>query len=284
MPSLPLSRSSTISLPSSPASTLLMVNPNCPVHNNTSSQEANNDDMFEDDDDEDDEDFFQQRLHPLQMIFIGIIDKIVNLTSHTYFAKLLQVVELPSTFQCCICYQRNDPKQSSIIFRHLSSSTCVVFVINPIIIFRHLSPSTFLCCICNHPNNPKQPSLDIWALLGHNSGNQPDGCKLQATEIDFIANKNRPKKNFYRIVFPVAFALVNAIYWPTYMYLLWSNIWTMLKWWNIDIVFWRQKRQRSNASMRYQLANLHVFAMKQTFKLCLIGWMFCIDNKNMMLK
>ena len=161
MPSLPLSRSSTISLPSSPASTLLLVNPNCPVHNNTSSQEANNDDMFEDDDDEYDEDFFQQRLHPLQMIFVGIIDKIVNLTSHTYFAKLLQVVEFPSTFQCCICYQRNDPKQSSIIFRHLSSSTCVVFVINPIIIFRHLSPSTFLCCICNHPNNPKQPSLDI---------------------------------------------------------------------------------------------------------------------------
>jgi len=109
-----------------------MVNPNCPVHNNNSSQEANNDDMFEDDDDEYDEDFFQQRLHPLQMIFIGIIDKIVNLTSHTYFAKLLQTSEL------------------------------------------------------------------YW---------------------DTTAGINQMDANC-RIVFPVAFALVNAIYWPTYMYLL----------------------------------------------------------------
>ena len=184
---------------------------------------------------------------------------------------------------CCIYNQPNNPKQSSPdIWVHQLG-----YISNQPNNRKQSSSDIWVCqlgYISNHPNNPKQPSSDIWALLGHNSGNQPDGCKLQATEIDFIANKNRPKKNFYRIVFPVAFALVNAIYWPTYMYLLWSNIWTMLKWWNIDIVFWRQKRQRSNASMRYQLANLHVFAMKQTFKLCLIGWMFCIDNKNMMLE
>ena len=65
-PHLPSSsRSSTVSLPSSPASTLLLVNPNCPVHNNNN--DANNDDMFEDEE-EDDENFFLQRLHPLQVI------------------------------------------------------------------------------------------------------------------------------------------------------------------------------------------------------------------------
>ena len=187
MPSFSLSRSSTISLPSSPASTLLMVNPNCPVHNNTSSQEANNDDMFEDDDDEDDEDFFQQRLHPLQMIFVGIIDKIVNLTSHTYFAKLLQVVEFPSTFLCCVCYRPNNSQQSSseIWVRQLG------YISNQSNNRKQSSSDIWVCqlgYISNHPNNPKQPSSDIWALLGHNSGNQPDGCKLQATEIDFKAN------------------------------------------------------------------------------------------------
>ena len=46
-------RSSTVSLPSSPASTLLLVNPDCPVHNNN---DATNDDMFEDDDDDEEED------------------------------------------------------------------------------------------------------------------------------------------------------------------------------------------------------------------------------------
>ena len=36
--------------------------------------------------------FFQKLLHSLQMVFVGIVDRLVDLTSHTYFAKLLQVV------------------------------------------------------------------------------------------------------------------------------------------------------------------------------------------------
>ena len=48
--------------------------------------------MFEDDDDdEEEESFFQRRLHPLQIVFVGIVDKLVDLTSDTYFAKILQV-------------------------------------------------------------------------------------------------------------------------------------------------------------------------------------------------
>ena len=48
--------------------------------------------MFEDDDEEEEEEsFFQRRLHPLQIVFVGIVDKLVDLTSDTYFAKILQV-------------------------------------------------------------------------------------------------------------------------------------------------------------------------------------------------
>ena len=42
-------------------------------------------------DEDNDKKLFPKILHSLQIVFVGIVDRLVDLTSHTYFAKLLQV-------------------------------------------------------------------------------------------------------------------------------------------------------------------------------------------------
>jgi hypothetical protein len=82
----PSSRGSS-SLASSPPSTLLLYNPDCPVH-------AGVEDMFEDTEGGSEKKPFLHRLHPFQAYFVGAIDRAVELTSHTQFAQLLQTSEL----------------------------------------------------------------------------------------------------------------------------------------------------------------------------------------------
>ena len=43
-------------------------------------------------DEDNDKKLFPKILHSLQIVFVGIVDRLVDLTSHTYFAKLLQVI------------------------------------------------------------------------------------------------------------------------------------------------------------------------------------------------
>ena len=43
-------------------------------------------------DEDNDKKLFPKILHSLQIVFVGIVDRLVDLTSHTYFAKLLKVI------------------------------------------------------------------------------------------------------------------------------------------------------------------------------------------------
>ena len=128
--SLPTSSlsSRTSSLPSSLPSTLLLYNPDCPVH-------ACTDDRYEDVESKTDDllyNLYKRNYHPFKVVVTSLVDMLVDLTSQTKFAAVLQTSQL------------------------------------------------------------------YW---------------------DTTAGINQMDANC-RVVFPLAFALINVVYWPTYMYLL----------------------------------------------------------------